>query len=285
MTEETDIEPIEIELEETPKVEDDIVIEPAVEEKKPEAVDPDDGIEALKKQLESERVARQEAERLAKEHANSAYQYQNEVQDTNLHLISNAIQTLQSNQAVLKSNFRAAMENQDFDAVADIQQEMADTSAKLMQLEQGRKQLEEAPRPDYPTFTPTDPVEALASQLTPRSADWVRAHPEYATDQRLYQKMLAAHSLVTADGTAPDSDVYFSSIERVLGIDNAQPAPKQRQSAPPAAPVSRNGGAPGTRPSHVTLTSAEREMASMMGMTDKEYAKNKLALQREGKLH
>jgi phage I-like protein len=33
------------------------------------------------------------------------------------------------------------------------------------------------------------------------------------------------------------------------------------------------------------LTSAEREMAQMMGMSDQEYAKNKLALQREGKLN
>jgi hypothetical protein len=35
----------------------------------------------------------------------------------------------------------------------------------------------------------------------------------------------------------------------------------------------------------VRLTSAEREMADMMGMTEKEYAVNKLALQREGKLN
>lgn len=284
----TEDDQIEIELEEVQKTEDDIVVEPAVEakEEKPEAIDPDDGIEALKQRLENERLARQEAERRAQEYANNAYQYQNEVQDTNLHLINNAIQTLQGNQATLKSNFAAAMQNQDFETAADIQQEMADTAAKLMQLEQGRKQLEEAPRPKQPAFAPADPVEALASQLTPRSADWVRAHPEYATDTRLYQKMLAAHQLTVSDGIAPDTNEYFESVERVLGIQASasSPAPK-RQSAPPAAPVSRNGGAPGSRPTHVTLTAAEREMASMMGMTDKEYAKNKLALMREGKLH
>ena len=35
----------------------------------------------------------------------------------------------------------------------------------------------------------------------------------------------------------------------------------------------------------VRLTAQEREMASMMGMTVEEYAKNKLALQKEGKLN
>jgi hypothetical protein len=32
------------------------------------------------------------------------------------------------------------------------------------------------------------------------------------------------------------------------------------------------------------LNSAEREMASIMGMTPEEYAKNKVALKKEGKL-
>jgi phage I-like protein len=35
----------------------------------------------------------------------------------------------------------------------------------------------------------------------------------------------------------------------------------------------------------VRLSAAEREMADMMGMTEKEYALNKLTLQREGKLN
>jgi phage I-like protein len=33
------------------------------------------------------------------------------------------------------------------------------------------------------------------------------------------------------------------------------------------------------------LTSEEREMAQMMGMTEKDYAVNKVALQKEGKLN
>jgi phage I-like protein len=33
------------------------------------------------------------------------------------------------------------------------------------------------------------------------------------------------------------------------------------------------------------LTSQEREIAQMMGMSDKEYATHKLALQKEGKLN
>jgi phage I-like protein len=59
----------------------------------------------------------------------------------------------------------------------------------------------------------------------------------------------------------------------------------QRRSSPPAAPVSRSNNTSGTRPNVVRLTAAEREMADNMGMKPEEYAKNKLALQKEGKLH
>jgi phage I-like protein len=35
----------------------------------------------------------------------------------------------------------------------------------------------------------------------------------------------------------------------------------------------------------VRLSAEEREMATMMGMTPEDYARNKVALKREGKLH
>jgi hypothetical protein len=178
------------------------------------------------------------------------------------------------------------MENGDYDSVVEIQSVMSDNAAKLMQLEQGKQALETTPRAPAPVFVPSDPVEALASQLTPRSASWVRSHPEYATDQRLNQKMLAAHQLTVADGISPDTDEYFSAVERVLGFgEERAPAPR-RQSAPPAAPVSRSGSGTGSsNPNRVTLSGAEREMAELMNMTDKEYAQNKLALKRAGRLN
>ena len=166
-----------------------------------------------------------------------------------------------------------------------------------MQLEQGKTALENAPKSNPAAVAPiSDPVEALASQLSPRSAAWVRSNPQYARDSRLYAKMIAAHNLIVADGISPDTDEYFEAVESILTprrTPSAQAAddpmsaaakPVERRSAPASAPVSRTG-TPGSRPNVVRLTAAEREMASMMGMTDQEYAKNKLALQREGKLN
>jgi len=260
-------------------------------------IEPEIGIESLKEQLEKEKLTRIEMERRAREFAASAMQAKNEAQDSNLHLVTNAIESVKQNNEVLKNNYAQAMTAGDYDRAAEYQQAMSSNSAKLLQLEQGKQALESMPKQQAPaTIGASDPVEALASQLTPRSAAWIRKNPQFASDPRQYQRMLAAHNLAVTDGIAPDTDEYFDSVETTLRMRRPEPVqsddpmsdaakPTQRRTPPPAAPVSRSGAGPGTRPNTVRLTSAEREMAGMMGMTVEEYAKNKLALQREGKLN
>ena len=247
--EETTEEPIEIELTDETPTEEPVIVEKAEEKEAKESDPVDDGLEALKRQLEQERQARAEAERRANEAAQTAYQAQAEVQDSNLHLVTNAIETVNQTNAILKGNYRDAMAAGDYDLAAEIQAEMSSNAAKLLQLEQGKQALESAPRTEAPRPYTADPVEALASQLSPRSADWVRRNPQFATDQRLYQKMIAAHNLAVADGIDPDTEDYFASIEETLRIrsrnddsyedaSSAAAKPVQRRSAPPAAPVS-----------------------------------------------
>lgn len=297
-------EQIEIELDDPEKKPEDAEIKVVkAEDATAKVLEPEEGLEKLKKQLDDEKKSN-EANKVAllreQTRANNAEHAivaaKTEVQDTNLSLVTNAIETVKQSQSVLRANYATAMREQDFDKVAEINEAMGNNSAKLLQLEQGKEALEKAPKPTAPVRqTQNDPVEALASQLSPRSASWVRAHPEYATNTNLYNKMIAAHNLVKDDHAA-DSDGYFSAIEDVLRIKprevehvdedpTAQAAQAtQRRVAPPAAPVSRSGTSNGSRPNVVRLSAAEREMAGMMGMSDTEYAKNKLQLQKDGKL-
>lgn len=275
-----------------------------VEEAQPEPaaeISPEEGIETLKKRFEEERLARIEAEKRAEAAARMAHEARGQVDEGNLQLVNSAIDTLKRETDILKANLRAAMASGDYSAAADAQEAMADAKAKLLQLENGRSALQEQaknPRIHPQQIPAYDPVETLASQLSPRSAAWVRAHPEYARNERLTQKMVAAHNLVTADGVLPDTDEYFETVERILGVQAPAPsaaaaealmsaaaAPTQRRSSPAAAPVSRSGtGTGGGSPNVVRLSAQEREMAQMMGMTAEEYAKNKLALIKDGKL-
>lgn len=287
--------------------EEEIVVKDAPEEAAPpekaqdEEIAPEVGIEALKIQLERERQARAEAERRARAAHEHATKASAEVQDSNLQLIVSAIESVNRTNMMLKRDYASAMAAGNYDHAAEIQSQMSINGAKLLQLENGKAALEQriaAPPPQQPA-PPADPVENIASQLSPRSAAWIRAHPECVRDRRLYLKMVGAHNIAIADGFQADTDEYFAEIERQMGYRKPQTAVQQddaeepssmaakpvaRKPQPPAAPSSRTAGNGSGGRNTVTLNAAEREMASIMGMTPEEYAKNKVALKKEGKL-
>jgi hypothetical protein len=248
-------------------------------------------LKKLKKKLEKEKEARKQAEesaRQATQKLNSAYE---KVENSDLQLVSTAIETVKRENEYLKYSYKEALQVGDYDKVAELQEAMSGNAAKLLQLENGKVALESKPRQ-----VASDPVEQFASQLSPRSADWVRRNPQCVTDPRLQQKMIAAHNLAIADGYSADTDDYFSFVEQTIGLKKAKreeardeedtplssaSKPVQRQAAPPAAPANQGGT---TRSNVVRLTRAEADTAKMFGMTEQEYAKHKIALQKEGKL-
>ena len=278
------------------EAEDKVVVddEQAHVEEQPKELTLEEGVDDLKQRLAAAEARAKAAEEAKHKAELDAHAARGTVQETNLQLVSNAIDTLRQSNEIAKANYKAAMSAGDYDAAATYQEEMSGHAAKLLQLEQGKQVLESTPLPVAPVQRPTDPVEAFAAQLSPRSAEWVRRHPQFVTDPRLNQKMIAAHNMVMADGGVADSDDYFADVERLLGVgkapaataeamsEAAQPTARRATSTPPpAAPVSRD-----TRGGNIVrLTPEEREMAEMMKMTPEEYAKNKIALKKEGRLH
>ena len=277
---------VELALETVP--EDEIVIVEAPEEPKIETkpeITVDDGIEALRRELEAEKAARQRAEQQARVATTDKA-------DSDLRMLNTAIETETRNKEILKANLRDAVANGDTDAQADILMAINQTENNLRQINEGKKQYEAQLR------TPVgDKVEALASQLTPRSAEWVRNNPDVVNDERRAARLQRAHFDALDDGIKPDTPDYFNFLETRLNINKAPAVQREaamseasestsgrRASAPPAAPVSRSGTGTGGRPNVVTLTRAEQEAARDMGMTPKEYAQNKVALIKSGRM-
>lgn len=293
---------IEVAVEEPKKDEIKVEIEDDAS-KTPEVVDkslektPEEGINELKQRLEAEKRAREEAERRAHEARVNAHKAQAETKDANYNLIVNAIETVKGRGEALKAAYREAMNVGDFEKVAEIQEAIAVNAGQLQELKKGKKaikeQLQEAEKlpkiEQMPTSTP-DLIEQMASRTSPKSAQWLRDNKDNIRDERTIRKMFRAHEDAIDEGLAADSDEYFEFIEGRLGFNrgeenpmSAASAPSQRRSAPPpAAPVSRGNS---TRPNVVRLTREQAEMAKMMGMSESDYAKNMLALQKEGKLH
>ena len=159
--------------------ENEIVVD---DNEEPKEITLEEGVDDLKARLDAanKRAADAEAARMAAEQ--KAHGAQVTVQETNLQLVVNAIDTLQQSSAIAKANYKAAMSNGDYEAAATYQEEMTQHAAKLLQLEQGKQALETAPPPPAPVARSSDPVEAFASQLSPASAEWVRKHPQYVTE-------------------------------------------------------------------------------------------------------
>ena len=270
------------------------VDENVVDTSNSQVVTPEEGIEDLKRKLQLSEAARLEAETRERAASERAQRASGQVEDTNLTLVKSGIERVNRDREVLKANYATAMANGDFTEAANIQEQMSDAAVHLQRLTEGKEAMEAQAKVPKPQPVAGDPVEALAKQLTPRSAAWVRAHPEYARDNRLYQKMLAAHNLVVSDGYEPDSDDYFNNVETLLGVklpgetplvdtpmSEASTATKTRTAPPPAAPAQRGGA----RSNVVRLTADELEVASMMGMAPEEYAKNKAELKAAGRLN
>ena len=260
-------------------------------ETKPEQDDP---VEALKRQIESEKQARIAAEKQAREAQLSAHKAQTEVADNQLHLINTAIDRVKEQSVSLKAAYATALQAGDFSAVADIQEELADARAKLLQLENGKAHMQSQPKPKEPELVRhSDPVEQYVSGLPPRSAAWIRAHPQYVTDPDLQADLVHAHNKAVVRGIRPETDEYYADVETRLGMRRAPAAEEHedarseaarpvRDTAPPAAPPSRGGSTNGRT---AKLSADEIEIAELSGMTPEEYARNREALKKEGRYH
>ena len=302
-----DDEPVTVTLDEP----DEPVAKKADKPKEPD--EREVAIADLKRQLdeqkaaaERERQARENAERFARDQAMIAKTSKVEVKDANLRVILNAIDATEQYATSAELTYADAMATGDYALAAKAQRAMANAESKLLQYQNAKMAMEEQQAPpqegrvrdDMPEFRPqprqsVTTVEDMASRLTPKSADWLRAHPQAAGN---VNKLIAAHqAAVELKGLTPESDDYFGFIEGELGI--SQPKKEARQSSKASlasAPVNNGSSSPrstgGDRANsmHLSADEVERAVLDEPSLPRKQaleiYARNKLALIREGKL-
>lgn len=274
-------------------------------------VPPEEGLQSLKDQVAKAREdsARRLAEkdRVIAEAAARAVAAEREVIVTRKSSIEVTIERLSSEKDSAKRDWIAAQEAGDWVKAADAQDRLSTANARIVAAEQGRQVLEEeikAPPKQQPIYV--DQVEQVARNLQPKSAAWVRTHPEYVTDAALNKKMIAAHNHALGEELTPESDEYFAHINERLGF--TQPPQRQdvraRQSddagsnrAPVSAPVGRNvsqtprrdAGVGTVRLEPYEIASALETIGPLYPKASRQeilrmYAENKLALQSEGKI-
>lgn len=259
--------------------------------------------------VEKERQARLQAEEAARRHSEDAEFAKIETHDSNLKVIVTAIQSTEHAATNAERAYADAMQAGDYTAAAKAQRAMAHAETQLAQLYHAKNNVEsiiesrttegrvEAPRQEQrQAEVPQDPVEMLASRLTPKSAAWLRDHPQAAGQ---INKLTAAHTAaVELEGIPVESPEYFSYIEQRLGLSGdkkpqstSQPTKKAMASAPVNNSSSYSNPTGRTSSGDTMhLTSAEVEMA-ILAEPDmprqkalEAYARNKAECIRRGEL-
>lgn len=274
---------------------DEPVVQVVEEAKQPEKPAPDveKTLKKLSKKLEKEKKARAEAElsaRLAQERAAAAA---HEVNDSQLHLVSGAIESLRRDQEILKSALKESMAIGDYDKAADIQAHMTENLKKLGDLEHGYKEMKaNPPKPVVPAPPSHDAViDGIIERLTPKSANWVKENRKHLADEKALRMMRRAHEDAVDRDIPVESKEYFKFVEKRMGIRKKEKSEdksyegssmseaskgQKRNSSPPAAPVSHAPGGSNYRNGTATLTQAEAEAARISGISLQEYYRNKM---------
>ena len=244
-------------------------------------------LKKLTKKLGKEKEARQAAEAQARKSAEYARNATIDAQDSRIHLVGGAIETMKRDDEILTAHLKNAMEIGDFDRAAEIQKTLAVNAHKMMELERGYQDLRNAPPPPPVQQAPPGEmtVDDIIQKVTPRSAEWLRENKKHLPDSRSIRIMARAHEDAIDHGMVPESDQYFRFVENRLGINRKQEfydgndamsgaakATKSRQS-PPSAPVSRQPVDSQTRPGVIRLTAEQVEAAKISGISPQEYYK------------
>ena len=177
-----------------------------------------------------------------------------EATSSQLDTVMSGIQAAESELKSAKQEFVTAAEAGNFSAQADAQERIAEAKARVLRLREAEGDLKEqattkpAPRQETRQQPSHDPVEAFTKGMSPKSAAWIRSHPDCVTDPKKNARMLAAHNLAMADDIPVDSDDYFARIEAGIAPKQVQQDPKPepgKVNIRPSAPVAPSGNAGG----------------------------------------
>lgn len=261
----------------------------------------EESVESLREQLASEREAREAAESRARDATSAVGDTRTALLDSNMQVIENALAKEDGIKKDLKSRITAAKEAGNYAEEIDLTDQLQQANLRINRMNEGKTELER--RREEIRELPTDPVELYVKGMAPRSADWVRSHPEYVTDEAKRSDLEAAHFNALGKKLVAGSPQYFAAVEAELGL-GTQPSierdePRRNsdttgQRRPPSAPPSRasvsssGAGLPAgveqRSDGKYRLTPALREAARISGLSDADYLKNLLELHQEGRI-
>ena len=184
-----------------------------------------------------------------------------------------------------KAKLKKAMEDADYEAVADSQLEIGKLSTDQARYEdlKGRVERQQnAPKQqeiEIPQPQPQQPVK------DPKAESWAAGNEWFGSDKVMTNVAYAIHEELVNQGVDPRTDYYYTEIDKRMR-DNLphkfeQVSPQEesvtQQPVQTVAGARRNRG---TGRNIVKLSSSEAAIAKRLGLSNEQYASEKLKLQR-----
>jgi hypothetical protein len=282
----------------------------------PEPAPEDEGVLELKRQLSNQMAMTNRAAEVARNEHLARVHAERGLTQSNVQMVDQAIEAAKRDSEQARAFFQGALERGDNKGAADAQILISDARANLLRLmemregvvaeaqQQPQPQPRQAPQPQRQQYVdPAQMMQANVQRLSghldgtgfPKSAAWIRSHPEQVRDQAAIDGIDGAHRIaVNKFKLIPETDAYFDKIEEILEVGDAPQMTQTRQGqrqlnqsrmAAPARAEAPNLRTGRTRGTAVALTARQREHArDVLGMTDEEYAAEMVDAQGRGKL-
>ncbi len=185
-----------------------------------------------------------------------------------------------------KAKLKKAMEDQDYDAVANAQLEIGRLGAEQSQYEQMKAQQEalaKAPKQEREVEIPKAPQQQPVKD--PKAEAWASENEWFGTDKVMTNVAYAIHEDLVNQGVDPRTDYYYSEIDKRMRENlphkfeqnSSSEEPARQQPVQTVASAHRNRG---TGRNVVKLSSSEAAIAKRLGLSNEQYASEKLKLQR-----
>ena len=189
-----------------------------------------------------------------------------------------------------KARYKEAYDSGDVDALVDAQEvlstlaaqkERVSWAAQLQKAQQAQKEQTAEPQ-TAPAQTATPPVVA---QTDPRAKDWFDDNSWFGENEAMTYAALGFHRTLTEkEGYQGTEEAYYTEVDRRMKDAfphrfNGAAQPGQNRPAQSVAPATRKQKS--GRATSVRLTSSERDIAKRLGISDKQYAAQKLKLEEQ----
>lgn len=242
----------------------------------------------LQRRFDAEQAVRVAAEKQAREAGGRASGAEQQALENRYAQIVNGLQAAKSQQASLTEKFAELNEAGKFKEAAALQAQLGEVGARVIQYTDAKGELDNYVQQiqSQPVSPPPPPAAAqpsvqqqrdeFLSRIPPKSAEWIRAHPQYFEDAGFRAKVNAAAGYleqVKGLNAQANPAEYFAQLETDVGLRQAtqtangarQQQDTTRRAPMAAAPVNRTlpGAAGASRTYALTQAEIDHARATM----------------------